>query len=330
MKHRYCALLALGAALASGASYAMPYSFQAIAFPGDNFTQLLGINNAGTIVGYHGANTSPANPNKGFEITQPGTFTDMNFPDSAQTQVVGINSKGDTAGFYIDGFGVTHGFLHNTRKFSTIDAPNSAFNQLLGLNDLGQAAGYASADPAGAAKQAAFVRQANGEFAFISKLLPPGIGNSQATDINNNNLVSGFYLKDATTSLGFLINLKTFAVTTLLVPGSTFTQALGLNDAGMVDGFYNDANGLSHGFLYSAGNFQTIDVPGALQTTINGINDQGQIAGFFLDAQENTVGFVGTPTRVPEPASLFLLAGGLLGLSRMTRKESRIEPCSSR
>ena len=324
MKHRYCALLTLSAALASSATYAAPYSFQSIAFPGDTFTQLLGINNAGTIVGYHGANTSPANPNKGFEITQPGTFTDMNFPNSAQTQVVGINSKGDTAGFYVDVSGATHGFLNNAGIFANIDAPNTAFNQLLGLNDLGQSAGYASADPTGATKQQAFVRQADGGFAFIRKLLPPGVGNTQATDINNNGLVSGFYLKDASTSLGFLIDSKTGSVITLDVPGSTFTQALGLNDAGIVDGFYNDANGLAHGFLYRAGNFQTIDVPGALQTTINGINDKGQIVGFFLDAQENTVGFVGTPAKVPEPGSLFLLAGGLLGLSRMTRKESRI------
>jgi len=65
------------------------FRFQTIFFPGDTFTQLLGINDFEVIAGYHGANI-----NKGFVFAFPNTFTPENFPNSAQTQVIGINNRG--------------------------------------------------------------------------------------------------------------------------------------------------------------------------------------------------------------------------------------------
>lgn len=302
------ALLACAAAPALAGP--TPYTFQPVAVPNDNFTQLLGINNAGTIVGYHGAGTSAANPNQGFVFTQPNTFTSENFPNSVQTQVVGINNLGASVGFYVDAAGTTHGFDRTSGGvYTKVHAPNTAFNQLLGNNDQNLEVGYSTTDPNGATGQQAFV-QHNG-FTYLSVFMPAGTGNSQATDINNADSVSGFYVDLGGVSHGFLISGgNTF--TTLDVPGATGTQALGLNDAGQVDGFYLDARGLSHGFIEQGGLYQTVDVPGALQTTINGINDKGQLVGFYLDAQENTIGFVATPA--PEPATVVLTAAGLMGL----------------
>src|SRR5712692_10227913 len=75
------------------------FHFQTVSFPGDTFTQLLGINSSGTIAGYHGADPN----NRGFVLTLPTTFTAENFPGSDQTQVIGINNRGNTAGFYCTG-----------------------------------------------------------------------------------------------------------------------------------------------------------------------------------------------------------------------------------
>src|SRR5258708_8727166 len=72
------------------------FTFQTIFFPGDTFTQLLGINDFDVIAGYHVANV-----NKGFLFTFPNPFTPENFPNSAQTQVIGINNRGFTDAFYI-------------------------------------------------------------------------------------------------------------------------------------------------------------------------------------------------------------------------------------
>jgi hypothetical protein len=88
------------------------YNFETIKYPGDTFTQTLGINNSDTIAGYHGATV-----NKGFTRARSGTFTTENFPNSAQTQVIGINNDDKTAGFYIDAAGNTHGFTDLRGRF---------------------------------------------------------------------------------------------------------------------------------------------------------------------------------------------------------------------
>jgi hypothetical protein len=269
------------------------YNFTDVSNPGDTaFTQLLGINNSSTIAGYFGDGSVV--PNNGYTLILPNNFTAENYPNAVQTQVIGINSAGNTVGFYIDQSGVTHGFEDAGGTFTTIDAPGTAFNQLLGLNDNGQLAGYSSTDPTGMTLQRAFVEQ-SGTFTYIDSLLPSGISNDQATDINNAGIISGFTTTASVTD-GFLLNGTT--LTTLSFPGSTFTQALGLNNKGQVVGDYVDAGGFMQGFVFDGGNYLSVDPPGSTATTVNGINDNGQIVGFFVDPG-NTIGFVGTQRRGP-------------------------------
>ena len=56
--------LAVGFLLIPGVARAQQYVFEDISFPGDTFTQLLGINDADVIAGYHGQAI-----NKGFTLT---------------------------------------------------------------------------------------------------------------------------------------------------------------------------------------------------------------------------------------------------------------------
>ena len=82
---------------------------QNVQFPTDpTFTQLLGINNGGIIVGFHGAATA-----QGFTLSLPNTFTGQNFPGSVQSMVTGINSVGNTVGIYMDAGGTTHGYTES-------------------------------------------------------------------------------------------------------------------------------------------------------------------------------------------------------------------------
>jgi len=274
------------------------YTFKLANFAGDTFTQLLGINNAGTIAGYHGAGTTPQNPNKGFTLTLPNNFINENFPNSVQTQVVAINNQGNTGGFYVDTAGTTHGFLNTNGVFSVIDAPNTAFNQVLGLNDRGVAAGYSSTDPGGAINQKAFI-QNHGTFTYLTGLFAKGTGNSQATAINNQNMVAGFYVDAQNVTHGFEVNLgnpRKAKLITIDFPGATSTQVLGINNRGQLSGVYTDAANQSHGFTDTNSRFQSIDAPlGIGTTTVNGINDNGQVVGFFVDGTGNTQGFAAAP-----------------------------------
>jgi hypothetical protein len=276
-------------ALASAAGF----SFTTVIFPGDTFTQLLGINDFDVIAGYHGATV-----NKGFVFTPPNHFTSENFPNSAQTQVVAINNNFKTAGFYITTGGVTHGFLRKSNgTFSTVDFPGTGFNQLLGLNIRAQAVGYFADSPSFTLDHP-YIYDENGGV-FLQIVIPLATKGAQATGINDQQVVCGFYIDSASVTHGFLLNAGT--LTTLNFPGTTTTStsALGLNDLGQVVGVYTVGTAM-HGFIFNTknGSFRSVDDPnGVGTTTINGINNFSQIVGFYVDSLGHTDGFIGTWTR---------------------------------
>jgi hypothetical protein len=324
-------LAALSCAAVPSRAANLTYNVQTVSFPGDNFTQLLGINDAAVIVGYHGATV-----NQGFTLTLPSTFTDTNFPGSAQTQVTGVSgTAGNTnkVGFYVDTAGATHGFISipglpsGIGPFFTVDQPGTAFNQVLGISNVGnRTAGYSSTDPTGMTLQRAYIGTAGlfgNTFTDINGLLPAN-QNSQATGINNAGSAVGFYLPTTDTSVGFLD--QNGVINTLDPFGSTFTQALGINQAGEIVGFYVDGNGVQHGYTDINGVFSPFDPAGSVNTTINGVNNLGQLVG-FATIDDNVVGFVATPT--PEPASWAMLgiAGIAFTLLRIPRRRGANKQC---
>jgi uncharacterized membrane protein len=266
------------------------YSFQDVNYPNDTFTQLLGINNAGQIAGYHNVNA-----NSGFTLVLPKSFTTENFPNSMQTQVIGINNTGQTVGFYVDQQGVTHGFfVGKPQAPASTGFPNTAFNQLLGINDRGQAVGYYSLSKNNTTPDVPYIYDLSGNV-YELIIIHGALGGAQATGINNSQQVCGFYIDSKGVNHGFLLSFG--SLTTLDYPGSTFTQALGLNNAGEVVGSYVDGGGANHGFVYTmkTKSFQSIDDPNGVGTTVvNGINDKHQLVGFWGTSPLNT-GFVADP-----------------------------------
>jgi len=274
-------ILACGSLAASAQTQTTTYAFQEINYPGDTFTQLLGINNNGVIAGYHGATV-----NSGFVLTLPNQFVTENYPGSAQTQVIGIDSEGYTAGFYIDGANTNHGFVDIRNNFTTVDYPGTTFNQLLGINDKMVAVGY-YADSNN--NDHAYEFQA-GVFTLIQT---PG-ASSQAVGIDHAGDVVGFY-----DTHGFYLPVNGTLVT-LDFPEAQSTGAFGINNLNQIVGSYTDAKGNMHGFLYDikSKNFQSVNDPhGVDSTLVNGINDQGKIVGFWNDSSANSHGFLGKIVR---------------------------------
>lgn len=294
------ALLVAGCSLApaqnrdevASAATATPitYKFAEVNFPGDEFTQLLGINNKGIIAGYHGSGLDPQHPNKGFTFTLGGAFTTQNFPNSVQTQVIGINDNGNTAGFYVDTAGNTHGFYQVLGQFRKTDFPGTTFNQSLSYNNNSQAASYWQ-DNAGNFHPFVYNRSTP----FVSILIPGSVS-AQATCINNNGGVAGFYIDGQGVNHGFLFESGQFI--RLSYPEATSTQALGVNDLGEVVGTYTDAGNNTHGFTWNPiTHFVSVDDPNGIGTTIiNGINNEGTLVGFWGNTAAGVShGFVATP-----------------------------------
>ena len=269
------------------------YNFKTVDYPGDSFTQLLGINNSGDIAGYHGFAI-----NAGFTYNLgSGQFTIENFPKAEMTQVIGINNEPfKTSGFYVLKNGKTEGFTDYKGTFVTVNYPKTPFNQLLSQNDFGQSAGYYSTKKDGSGPDHAYVYD---EFGGAFELFTiPGSASAQATGINNAGDVCGFTIDDspAGATHGWLKVQGHF--TLLDAPSAAgFTQALGMNNNGQIVGTYTDSAGLSHGFVYtvSSSTWQTIDEPnGVGSTLVNGINDKGVLVGFYGTSPTND-GFVATP-----------------------------------
>jgi PEP-CTERM motif len=313
----------LYAAAFSGAGWAATLGFTIVNDPNGAtdtppFIQLLGINNAGTIVGYTGMGTP--NPNRGFILTLPSSFTSLN-PNinpttctMCQVQVFGISGAGSTTdGFFTDAGGLTHGFVDagNLATATTVDGPLGVpiNTQLLGLDpSAGEAAGFYT-DMAGLTHAFDYLVGTS-----ISTELPMGLtngpiatDNSMATGVNDAGMVVGFDMPSMTLSNGFLYNAGVY--TAIQFPGSAFTQPLGLNDNGEVVGDYVDAMGNMHGFYEIGGSYFSFDPPGSAATTANGVNGNGYIVGFFASGNA-TVGFEAVPT--PEPGTMVL---GLMAMA---------------
>jgi hypothetical protein len=283
------------------------------------FNQALGINNSGLIAGYFGSGAG-GHPNKGYTVAPPYTsFTNENFTGSIQTQVTGLNNIGTTVGFWSDtnlGVGLDNnfGFVDVGGIFTNVNNPGTAttppvFNQLLGVNDSNVAVGFYT-DAAGVTHGYTYNIASMTFSANIDD--PLAVGNTTAAAINNAGEIAGFYTDAGGNSHGFIDNGGTF--TTLDTPGATSTSLLGLNNFGEAVGFDIDAMGMMHGVVCTVATSTCVemdDPSGIGTTTFNGINDKGQIVGFYVNGDDNTIGLLATP--VPEPSSLVLALGGLIG-----------------
>jgi hypothetical protein len=276
-------------------SWQASMKFHTVASPFNaGFTQLLGVNDTGTIAGYYGSGQNAQNPNRGFLLDSPRTnnkgWLRWNYPGAVQTQVVGINATGTLVGFFVTKTGANYGFVNWNGRTWPVAYPKTprqnSVNQLLGVNDNGIAAG--------------FFNDANGNShgylynirtrTFFLLQVPVRATSVVITGINNANVIVGFAVVGKATT-GFVV--KNGVYHALSFGNNTNTQALGVNASGAVVGSFVGKDGKLHGFLWTTTGLHQVDAPlGARGTVINGLNNRGNLVGFFVNAQGQTVGLV--------------------------------------
>ncbi len=105
-----------------------------------------------------------------------------------------------------------------------------------------------------------------------------------------------------------------YTFTPIDMPGADATWAWGIDGSNIVGEYTSGGANISHGFSYDGITYTTLNVPGASSTRAYGI-DGGNIVGSYIDGSGRH-GFLATPTPIPEPATLSLLAGGMLMVCR--------------
>jgi hypothetical protein len=225
-------------------------------FPSSAQTQVTGLNDTGTTVGFW---VNKAGANFGFYRSH-GRFVNVNFPTGANAkppvnQLLGVNNNGIAVGFYTNSNGSNRGYEFNTltHQFSRVLVPGAPAGTAgpsltaAGINKRGDVAGFYNKT---ATQVDAFLKLRSGRFVTIAF---PGAASTQAFGVNDSDVVVGSY-------------------------------TVGTGNAAV-----------THGFFWKAGNYSSIDVQGASSTVINGINNEGDLVGFITDAAGNTDGLLALP-----------------------------------
>jgi hypothetical protein len=234
----------------------------------DGGTQVVGINGAGTTVGF----SITGGVTNGF-AQNGGTFTTVDRPGTAFNQLLGINKSGTTAAGYSstmpDGatlqkaYTVSGGPSFASPVFTDINAllPPTNFNsQATGVNDAGTVVGFFLPT---ATTSVGFLDQGG----MITQIDPFGSTFTQALGINNNGEIVGFETDAMGVQHGYVDIGGVFQA--FDPPGSVNTTINGVNNLGQIVGFFTDANDNTIGFVATP--VTTTPEPGSLALLATGL-----------------------------------------------------------
>ncbi len=285
-------LLAVVLAVLSPLAFGQGGTYTQIDYPGASYTQCLGINTAGTVVGAYGTQGSPNND--GFMWTS-GDFIHLDYPGNASTTVYSINDHRQITGAtrtttlsYLTGF---IGDL-NTGSFEQINYPAGLYSYTTALNNAGVVVGSYAFRNGTQQTDLGFLYQRS---TYKSVKIANSIG-TQMTGVTGAGALVGFaQLRGSDVVLNFVLTSGT--LTHVRIPNTQGAVVNGVNNAGtiFVGAYYSSDVGDEVGFSYQNGIVTSLEFPGAQGTYAQGVNDAGIIVGYFYDSAEIAHGFLWTP-----------------------------------
>jgi len=227
-------------------------------YPTPYWTKSVGINNAGTAVGF--SLNRHTHLYKGWLRSPSGQFTPINDPAAGTganqgTQVDTINDHGVVVGVYVTSTGAIHGFSYHAGHYTSITVPHAYYGKP------GYGVGIGCNNNAGA---------------MVGWVTPSG-----------KNVVEG--LVDTAG------HITTFTGPGAGAQPGDATYANAISNTGAIVGTSNGPTGVSHGWVLSGSHFTTLADPhatGAFGTTPEGINRHGAVVGVYLDSHGLVHGFL--------------------------------------
>lgn len=211
--------------------------------PGSAQTQVVGINNDSTTVGF---SVDKLGVNAGF-VQSHGMFQAVANPATtaspAFNQLLGVNNRGVAVGFYNDANGASHGYLYQiqTRKFTPVTLPVHADSVVAsGINDRGDISGFYTV---GKVTTGFLIHDRH-----FTALSFGGRTNTQALGVNNSDQVVGSFVDGAGAMHGFVWHDGN--LTRVDAPKATAGTVInGINNHNQLVGFFVDAKGNTNGLL---------------------------------------------------------------------------------
>jgi uncharacterized membrane protein len=272
------------------------FNFTTINFPGLSFTQALGINDRGEIVG--------ALSTSGFTY-YAGAYSSFEVPGSSgHTGAIGVNNEGRIVGEYDTTTAGPIGFLYNAGSFESISPPKASSSTASGINDLGLIVGQYTNDLTNQGNEQGF--EYNGS--VYTTVDFPGASGTGVRGVNDlGQMVGYFYLNDNNLiTYSFLLSGEHFIE--LDLPECASSAAFGINNEDDIVGTCRNAAG-TEGYLDHNGDLTFFNFLGS-NTEAFGVNDRRQIVGFSFTSSDTAIGFLATP--VSEPSPLGLMVSGLI------------------
>jgi hypothetical protein len=163
--------------------------------------QILGLNDAGTAVGFY---TDAKGNSHGFTLNQAtGQFDGLVPPGGGSVVAAGINNEGDVVGFVTSNSGTTSSFLKTGKRFSALSFPGGSDTQAFGINDNDQIVG-SYLDGSGALHGFLLSNPlTHAKWKSIDD--PNGIGSTVVNGLNNQGVLVGFYTDAAGNTDGMLV-----------------------------------------------------------------------------------------------------------------------------
>jgi uncharacterized membrane protein len=241
------------------------------------------------------------------------TFSKANVPGAMQTGPSGINNAGVMVGEYVDKNSVSHGYILNGKKLTTLDDPKG----------MAGTTGAENLNPDGAISVVGAYNNSSGNsVGFLYKdgkytdiPGPTGAVSSVAVAINDQGAIVGDYVDTSGRTHGFLLKGKTY--TTLDVPAAFGTTAAsGINKAGWIVLWWVDQRGLIESSITkdNGNTYHDIDVPLAADSYASDVNSAGDVTYFWVDSAAVGHGALlhaGKYYKFDYPKAIFTYAGGI-------------------